>query len=406
MSTLRFNGNSAATFQVNTITPVAANNATYKATINGKDVSYLADASATVAEITAGLVAALNSSTVPPPTEFGQVTWTDSTTLVTATGKTAGVPFTQTSSSTGGSNTTATTTTCIGPNFATLAANYDTGSAPVNSDDLIIDGVVPILYSLNLSAVALTSLTIRNFTATIGLPQRNSAGYPEYLGTYLQVGASTVSIDCTSGRMKLDLGSATAATINVNNTGSPLDTGLAALLLKGTNVANVLNVNKGSVGVAMLAGEVATIATWRAGYKSNKSGDVSITFGAGCTLTTGIQTGGKVETNSAMTTVTKTGGTLTHNSGAITTLTNDSGTVVYNGTGTITNYTGADGSVLDLSQDIRALTITNCTLYKGAKIIDPNKRVTWTNGISLIQCNLNDVNLDVGTNVKVTPVTL
>lgn len=65
-------------------------------TINGKAVTYEA-AAATVADVTAGLVAAWNASTIP---EIAEVEAVDFETHLTLTAKTAGVPFTVTGATT------------------------------------------------------------------------------------------------------------------------------------------------------------------------------------------------------------------------------------------------------------------------------------------------------------------
>ena len=85
--------------QIDDITPVAANDATYTVTVNGISASYTADASATVAEITAGLTAAVDAE----PLIRGVVAPTDAATKMTLTGLTAGLSYTLAVSSTAGS---------------------------------------------------------------------------------------------------------------------------------------------------------------------------------------------------------------------------------------------------------------------------------------------------------------
>lgn len=64
------------------LTPIATNSTIYKITVNGTDYSYTSDSSATVAEITAGLVAALGS--------ISGITIADATTKVTLVASAAG----------------------------------------------------------------------------------------------------------------------------------------------------------------------------------------------------------------------------------------------------------------------------------------------------------------------------
>lgn len=409
MATILWRGDAQAVAQVNTVTPasVAIGN-TFTVTINGKNVTYTA-AAATTADVVNGLLALLQASTIP---EFLEVTWTaNGTSNIVGTAATAGEPFTQTSSASGGTATltTATTTTSSGPADLNVAANYSTGSLPTNGDDLYFENTSnPCLYNLGaLSAVTLNSLNVRDtFTGTsaaIGLPLYNSNGYYEYRPTYLAIGATTINIyggtAAGSGRIKINTGTV-ATTINCFATGSQIETGIPAFLWKGANAANVATIYKGTFGAAFFDGETATIATLRAAYITNVSGDATVTCGAGCTLTTITQDGGKIYTNSAVTTFNQNAGTWIHNGGSantVGTLTQVGGATDYRAAGTMTTLAGFGGS-FDASKNPVGFTMTNSTIYKGYSYSDPNKVVTWTNPMA-IKCDLNDLKLlDLGTN--------
>ena len=75
--------------QVDTLTPGGTIEVgdIFIVTINGKSISYSATGT-TVASVCTGLHALLAASTIP---EFVEITWTDSTTHITATSATAGV---------------------------------------------------------------------------------------------------------------------------------------------------------------------------------------------------------------------------------------------------------------------------------------------------------------------------
>ena len=116
------------------------------------------------------------------------------------------------------------------------------------------------------------------------------------------------------------------------------------------------------------------------------------------------QTGGTLETNSAVTTLAILAGTHTHKSGTVTTLTIDGGTCYYLGTGTITTLKVGSDATIDFSRDLRAKTVTNAAqLYAGATVSDPNAVVTWSAGLKLNRCTISEVNLDVGQDRTVTP---
>lgn len=373
-------------------------------TINGKTVT-LTTGSATIATFLDSLVTALNASTIP---EFAEITWSFDTATLIGTADTAGKPFTATISTTetggGGadaqtidgttSSTGTSTTACSGPSFWNVAGNWSTGSVPVNSDDVIIEGTsTPILYGLDNNAVTLTSLSVRStFTGTIGLPKINGTGssaYYEYRETYLKISATTVNIGDGegngSGRIKLNTGT-NAATINVRATGSPEEQGIPSFLWVGAHASNVANVYSGSVGVAALAGETATLPVLRINVSANQAGDAVVTCGTGATLTTINKSGGTLTINGAATTITQTGGDTTINgSGAIGTLNmRDSGRVTYNTSGTLStlNISGPAEVEIDFTRDMRSKTVTTTYRYGSAVITDTFRVVTFTNPIN------------------------
>lgn len=390
--------------------------------INGKTLSLVIGTSATTAAVAASLVAMVNGAALGAGytsntlgslvAEFQEVTATLSGSTCILTANTAGIPFTATvSETTAGSGTLATAATqaCSGPNFANVAANYSGNAVPSNGDTLILENnSVSILYGLDLSAVTLAALIVRqSYTGYVGLPKTNATGsYPEYRPQYLKLSATAIDYGqgdgSGTGRFKIDLGTV-QTTANVHATGSEIETGVECLLILGTHASNALNVNRGKVGVAVFADEVSTIATWKSGYVTNKLGDVTLHFGSGVTWTSGVQTGGTLDIASNGTTITKHGGTLIHRAGTLTTITNNEGPIIELGAGTITTYKGAKGSKFDKSRDLRAQTITNCTLLAGAEFDDPGGVVVPTNGIILQNCTLADVKLNLGANRTLTP---
>lgn len=315
-----------------------------------------------------------------------------------------------------GSVSVSTTTANTGPKVYENTDNWNGGALPADGDDVIIEkSDRDILYgTLDQSDVEPTSLRIRqSYTGKIGLPvlyvsaSNSSVVYYEYRPTYWTIGAALIVVGegegAGSGRLKLDSGT-DQTELQVFNTGTPEFSDTPALLWKGTHASNVARIWKGFVGIAFFGGETATVATLHVGHRGNVQGDAKVICGAGCTLTTIVKTGGDLTINSAATTITHKDGVMRANgTGAITTLTVDGGTVFHCSSGTITNLNIGDGGVVDFSQDTRAVTVTNCTLQKGAKLLDPQGRVTFTNGIVLDRCKISDVTLDVGDNRTLTP---
>ena len=235
------------------------------------------------------------------------------------------------------------------------------------------------------------------------MPEVNANGYQEYRGTYATCSPTVCTIgDGTgqgSGRIKIDCGS-TTCTLNVRNSGSPAENGVAAILWKGTSSSNVVNITKGTLDIAMLAGESANISGgFRIGFVSNVQGDATVRCGSGVTIAQIDKSGGTLETNSNITTLNHTDGTHTILSGTVGTLTEIGGTIVQKGTGTMTTVTQAGGT-LDFTQDMRPITVTTYKGYSGITLKDSYRRVTWTNGVNIEDCRIADVKIDLGAGVN------
>jgi hypothetical protein len=409
-------GDLVAIAQVDSITPANVEiGDIFKITCNGRTVQTIATA-ITVANVTAGLTAAWNASTQP---EHAEITAADMTTYVKLTADTAGKPFTVTTSTVNGGAVDdqtllrAAVTANQGPNVW-AAGNFDSAVLPVDGDTVIIEASsVDCLYELDQNAVDLAALTIKqSYAGKLGLPRTNPGGYVEYRPQYLTInsaaaGAITINIGegdgNGSGRIKVNTGGG-QATLAIYNKGGRAETGVPCLVWKGTHASNVVNLVRGDLGVAVFSGETATIATLNVGWMTSQTSDALLVCGSGTTLSTVNAYGGTIELNSALTTLTQGAAILTlRGTGTITTWHLDGGIGFHCSNGTITTLNVGGGARVDFRQDLRARIVTNCNAYQGATIQDPNKSVTWTNGICLQRCKAEDVTLDVGEHVKLTP---
>jgi hypothetical protein len=398
--------------QVVTITITADDAATtYIITINTKTVSVPGSGTGT-ADTAAALQAALAASTIA---EFEEITWTVSGSTVTGTATTAGVPFTATSSKSGGTGTigaVTTTTTSQGPNDWNSVENWSLGRIPINGDDVVLyDSSVDLLYNLDHHTVTLSSLSIDStYTGSLGLPRYNAnGGYLEYRPTYLQIGVPVLRIGAGSGsgsgRIKIDSGSV-AMTASVYSTGAAIDQGLPAVILKGTAAGsdgvNILNVQQGTVGTCLEPGDACDWYEVNIGFQQAPATDATVTLGHGCTLTQINQNGGVLSFYDSVTQLISYAGTATAYFDAdITTLDLQGGTLYFQSDGTIGSATVGDGSTLDCSQDPRLKTITNLTMSPGSTFNDPNKQVTFTNPVYLRNCSLDQVALTLGQDVHI-----
>lgn len=428
MATKIWRGDSPAIAQVDTLTIGGTIEVgdKFTVTINGKSMTYIAT-STTAATCATGFVTQWNalSSTAYP--EFAEITAAEGVTgNLTLTADTAGKPFTisvATTESNGDAADSQTftrtaTTANSGPNCADVTTNWN-GGTPVDGDDVVVDdSSVSLLYGLDLSTVTPASITIGpRFTGEIGLRPVNkdnaNGSYSEYRETYLKLCDSgdatntTVAINTSSRLVKLNT-NAGQVTVNVSGTGQPSTNGERSLYWKGTHASNSLTVSKGIVGVAVLSGETATVLTLNVGYRLSVAGDADVLLGSGVTLTnaTIVQSGGRLETNSATTgtaTITQSNGTLVLQSGGQLGLSILGGECIYNSTGTLGGAPVVSGSGhLNFSQDLRAKTVTNPidVFGKFAKVSDPNKSV----GTLVVDLNQtgNSENINLGTNLRIT----
>lgn len=405
MATNVWRGDAPVVAQVNIVTPASVGiTNTFTLAVNGKNITYVA-ATTTVAEITAGLVAAIASTQIP---EFLEIVAVDNSTSLTLTARTAGIPFVQTSSATGGTATltTALTTASSGANDWATVTNWSLNALPATGDTVYLTRTSSsILYSLPQSGVTLAALLIDStFTGQVGLQRFNPSGYYEYRPTYLQIGVTALTVGggtgSGSGRLKIDLGAA-ACTVQIIGTGTTVEQGMPALVLKGTNAANTLNALQGDVGVAVESGDVSTLSAVRIGYQTSRSSDVTMSLGAGCTLTTIAQNGGLLTYASNVTTHSITGGGSAVVLGATNIASLDierASSVSYQGTGTLTAVAVGSRCSLTFSQDPRARTITNLTLDSSCSFSDGAKTVTFTNPFLIQRCGLDEMTLDLGAN--------
>lgn len=346
-------------------------------TINGKSITYTS-ASTSTTTIATGLYTLLAASTI---TEFAAITWANpSNGVITATGTTAGVPFTLTATEVTVGNGTCTavvTTAATGPTFWSDPLNWDGGASPVTGDTANVNlSLGSVLDGLDQNAVTLASLNIYTTSSTsntLGRPVLNAAGYTEYLEQYLKISATAWVIDANSPRVKVDFGSV-AFSGEVRQSGSAPDQPTPAVLLKGTSTSNVLDCNA-TVGFAYYYGEVGAAATITNGPNGN------LTLGAGVTTATTVTNLGTIISNGIFTTLYQSGGIATVNGApGATTIDVSGGVLQARMSGTTINVLVGPGT-LDATQDVTARTFTNTTIRPGGVINDLSRQtITRTNG--------------------------
>ena len=408
--------------QVVTYTFTAPNSIgnTYIATLNGKSVTYSSVSGDTAALVATGLYNLLNVSS-GIAAEFTEITWANpSSGVVTATAKVAGTPFANvpgtslglvlsTGNGLAGGIVTVNTTANASPSDVNDAQNWLRFTAPapgvraipVNGDDVVVGNTsIPMLWSLDQLAIVQfnTYTRYQSFTGSIGLPENNPNGYNEWRATYFKFVGPQGSVPSGGLVMILGQGSGNGPTRERYNVGSQLTTltilsaGQAAdeynVRFLGIHTANTFTILGGvSLGVAMLAGEIANLSSSTIDGSATVGIGPDVTWTAASTLT---MFGGSAILGAAP-------ATLTANNGAQVTFTEDSLTwtiitarggssLTWLAGGTITTLTMETGATLDKSTDLRALTITNSTIDGDTcSVNDPLNTITWTNATSVKQ---------------------
>lgn len=343
---------------------------TITVTVGGTKAVVVTPATTNAATTAAAIAAACAASTEP---EFQEITWASSGAVVTATGPADGAPITVAKAD-GGSNSTtlATATAALSPSDVADGANYAGGAAPANGDRLVLqDTAVPLKYNLAaLTAVTFTLLRKDTFAGSVGLPDTNAAGYPEYRPTHLELAGTGIDIEGAAAdaagqfRLRSTAGSAVTATVRG---GSRAAVGSEVVELYGTPASSVLRVSGGSVAVAPKVGQTATLGTLLAS-------NASLRVGSGVTLS-----GAPALTNVSAVILSSWSGTLTLDGGDVSVggaaagaFTLDAGRLTWRSTGNPGNSPGiGSGATLDLSQAPATLSIGGTVaLYAGGTLDD------------------------------------
>lgn len=401
-----------ATFTI----PSGAGN-TYIATINGKSVTYTANATdgLTAAAAATGLFTLLQASRIP---EFQEIDWTNpSSGVVVATASEPGTPFANVSGISAGlvfstgnglvnGISQAHTTANASPSDVNDAQNWlrinttptpptKTRQLPQNGDDFVVaNSSVPMLWNLDQLALiqAATYTRWQSMEGSIGLPENNPNGYTEWRATYFKFSGPTGSVPAGGltmilgtgtegngpGRERYDLGSS-PYTLTILAAGQPLDEYSVRIL--GVHTANTFTTLGVSLGVAMLPGEKANLVSSSVDGGATVGIGPEVTWTAASTLT--VNGGGALLLSAPATVAASNGASLTFFKDGLTwaAITAQGGcSLDVRCGGIITALTLATGSFLDKANNFKVLTITDHTMDGDSCFInDPLNSITFTN---------------------------
>jgi len=383
MATRYWIGDAQKVPQVDTLTPGSLSiGETLTVTINGKTSTHTITSTTMATEVDAFVATLAAITTIE---EFDEITWAanSDSSAITATGPSDGAPITITTSASGGGVTfsKSTTTSPSGPHHFDEADNWSGGAVPVDDDTIVFESNdVDCKYGLSNASTTPAEIRIdASYTGKIGLPQENANGYAEYRERYLTLGtdgdgsASSVTVHIGRGdgngsrRIMLNTGDK-QTNLTIHNTDRSEDGTTPAVVWKGTNASNAVQIVKGSLGIAYYAGESATVLTLKQGFVSSRNSDAEVHVGAGVTLGTIDKTGGEARVYCATTTAAyNRGGKLwLEGTGTHPLLHVTGGTCYANTTGTLGDY----GSITGLTQaDPGVVTSAAHGLSSGDKVV-------------------------------------
>jgi hypothetical protein len=392
MAENKWRGDSQAVSQVDTITIAGAPAAGDTVTVarNRKEVTYTVIGGDTAATIAQALQTLLNASTL---IEFREATWSypGSGGVITVTAATSGQPYTFTVSKTGGVTIAlANITPSKGPNHYDDPDNWSLGTVPAGVDTTVIDGGSALLYGSG--TIAGLTIEIRNgFSAGIGLPERNLAGYVEDRTRYVTLNSATVTIGegDGSGAGRLFVKAVAGSTWTVKATGQRETDAIPALDISTTGNPAKVSVSGGDVGVCV--GDPGSSPVVPSGALSSGG---RLTAGRSVTFTAFDMDAGTFDMWGTMTAIVMGDGFYNQKSGVLTSINSTGGYVrmEQEGTVAVANFFGQGGGqnspICDCEVNGLARVFTNGQFTGGAALYDTNTSVTFTNPVTFDQLSL------------------
>jgi hypothetical protein len=195
-------------------------------------------------------------------------------------------------------------TAATGKNWLSNAANYSSGTVPVDDDRLVFDsGDVDVLYALDhfrANNIDLEIIVSTDYTGQIGLPAKNELGYFEYRAKYFQHRGGGKFLKFIpglgpieqAGNVWIDMQDQAGVFVHVLAGRGPT-TGPATIHLAGANAATLTNyliVASGSVFIEpddapTDTTKYATFSDVTIGSPGGGAADPQVTFGGNARLT-------------------------------------------------------------------------------------------------------------------------
>jgi hypothetical protein len=270
-----------------------------------------------------------------------------------------------------------------GPNYWGSDKNWSLGHKPVNGELVVMGNCsvamlagFPTDGTLDLAGFRIEA----DYAAAFG-PDDPTQPAPCFK-------AKAVTIDASSSpyvRLNLAAGDGTDRLAVVQNTSDPAATDQVVNISGGDSHTDLI-VRKGSVGVAVYAGETHTFRSIVSTHDGNPADDVSLKIGSGGTVPLLYQSGGHVESWAAVAIWKQAAGEAFARGGSVGKIESIGGTFYYEiGTSTLeelryTELAGLVDGIVDFSRNSGAVTVTAAVIPTGAEVskivFDPMHRVT------------------------------
>lgn len=426
-----------------TVSGTWATNDTATITINSKDLIVTLGTPTTTADVAALITSAFNSAdrlsaatgssnvggqSIP---EFAEIIASVSGSVITFTHRSReyiGEPFTLSVADTSASGTLGAPSAvqaATGPNDWANVDNWSLGDAPDSSTNTVANfrnGKVDCLDNLPNGSLEIQINIYNSYQGRLGRPAVNrkntSKPYNEYRRTHVRLDDAgpgsaaihNIGIGDGPGPKLVNIKHSTLpTTINVDITSKPDEATNGA----GSKVVNVVcaagliaNVRKGSIDLSNQDGATASVTAINIAGREGQIGDIDVVSRNNSSTACAVnQVGGKLFVSWATWStngLTQRGGQTIVQTCGIPTTQISNGTLTYiaaSGGSTLATLIGNKQGVLDVSQTVGTVTITNATYHAGFKVVNPGKHITHTNAIQTYGLSAEvAANLDYGYN--------
>jgi hypothetical protein len=388
-----------------TFTSVGGTGETVTVSAGPRSLTYTRVAGETTTTLAAA-VAALWSGSVFP--EIREVTAVANGAVITLTGQLSGQPFTFVITNSGSGTPITFTTLSVAaksPNHVDDAVNYDGGTLPSGTDEIVLaSGTPDLLFGLSQFAATAVTIVRQSGGPRIGLPNTNeSGGYAEYRRRRMQIQGTAAKLETTSSdgpaAVRLELTGTTAAAITILGDADP---GIGGERVELWDVPNNSTVSVNGSGVRILD-EDSVAAT---GIVFNSQNSSAIAASRATLASASLYNSNAIIRGEVTGQYLQDSGSRVDFTGSVNTSTGsivvDDGQLNWIGNANLVKVDIGSGGIVSLVSGGGQVAVTSpIKRHEGGRIVDPNSRLAVPYDIDLVRSQLSD-DLSIGTNRRIT----